>query len=199
MTMNDAWVPSLPVNEIENRSDAWREAFGIWEQYAPDILKIAEIDVAEIVPEYSLIVVNDVLLGDDAARTIFDPLGIIVAESVYEDARFGRVRARFTIAHELGHLFLHSGKSVARGVESTRKRVPVRSRSAEWQADKFAAAFLMPRHVATQFSSPEELAENCLVSEKAAKIRMKDLGILKERRELPDIVKMFLKERGKDV
>ena len=53
----------------------------------------------------------------------------------------GPLRDRFTIAHELGHYFLHSllGK----------RRIYIRregSNRAEWEANWFAAAFLLPQN-----------------------------------------------------
>lgn len=51
----------------------------------------------------------------------------------------GRLRNRFTIAHELGHYFLHSdvGKKPIQALREGTGRV-------EWEANWFAAGFLMP-------------------------------------------------------
>ena len=62
-------------------------------------------------------------------------------------------RARFTAAHEFGHATLHAKQGVAAATDATvaARRVdpdaPKRPiyESAEWQADAFAAAVLMPR------------------------------------------------------
>ena len=57
----------------------------------------------------------------------------------------GRLRDRFTIAHELGHYVLHSqlGK---RQIEVPR----LASGRAEWEANWFAGAFLMPEKLFTE-------------------------------------------------
>ena len=67
--------------------------------------------------------------------------------------------------------------------------------SAEKQADKFAAAFLMPEWLVHEFGSAEELRDACKVSMKAAQIRYEIYGN-KNDNELPDIVKTYLKDRN---
>ena len=59
-------------------------------------------------------------------------------------------RKNFTIAHELGHLFLHMGYKIDRELwESTENKVYNRSGDSEFelQANEFAAAFLMPKEL----------------------------------------------------
>lgn len=97
-------------------------------------------------------------------------------------------RQRFTIAHELGHFFLHPlkdafvdfRKELARGETRTPK---------ERQADMFAAALLMPRKQlirdvkkATKSGVTEEvvtsLAREYAVSEEAMRYRLMNLSSL---------------------
>jgi len=94
-------------------------------------------------------------------------------------------RKRFTIAHELGHHFLHLGEdgefvdpaaNLFRGDEEG-------PRPHEWQANQFAAALLMPRDlVAEEIARDrsltlEELAARFRVSESAMGIRLDVLGL----------------------
>ncbi|MCC7426421.1 MAG: ImmA/IrrE family metallo-endopeptidase [Alphaproteobacteria bacterium] len=94
-------------------------------------------------------------------------------------------RDRFTIAHELGHVFLHfpmvqrshprAEMHATRWVDTTDK---VQQR-AEWEANWFAAAFLMPE---IQFRevwerSSREAVRLFRVSEQAASIRAQSLGL----------------------
>jgi len=58
------------------------------------------------------------------------------------------VRDNFTIAHELGHYFLHSGNPV--GSIPIRVRRSGESTVVEQQANRFAAALLMPREAFTE-------------------------------------------------
>ena len=90
----------------------------------------------------------------------------------------GPLRHRFTIAHELGHYFLHSrqGKDqIVAGRDGTDRRV-------EWEANWFAAAFLMPeaefRAAALAYGrDPLRLAGQFLVSVEAATVRLQTLGL----------------------
>jgi predicted transcriptional regulator len=91
-------------------------------------------------------------------------------------------RDRFTIAHELGHYFVHCLLP-----SSQDKFVPIRatrygSDLAEWQANWFAAAFLMPgaefrRAYAQHSGDVYELARHFGVSASAASVRAKSLGL----------------------
>ena len=85
-------------------------------------------------------------------------------------------RDRFTIAHELGHFFLHSWMG-----ERPLKAARNGSDRAEWEANWFAAGLLMPK---AQFKSAHGekrslswLADRFDVSEHAAKIRCSVLGL----------------------
>jgi Zn-dependent peptidase ImmA (M78 family) len=84
-----------------------------------------------------------------------DESGSIVARAtgdftVYLSRHTSSKRDRFTIAHELGHLLLHfqaikkmSPNAIMRATRNVDKNDPDQER-AEWEANWFAAAFLMP-------------------------------------------------------
>jgi len=85
-------------------------------------------------------------------------------------------RDRFTIAHELGHYFLHSWMG-QRPLKAARNG----SDRAEWEANWFAAGFIMPN---TKFRSAHAkcavlnwLANEFDVSEHAAKVRCEVLDL----------------------
>jgi Zn-dependent peptidase ImmA (M78 family) len=62
---------------------------------------------------------------------------IAISDRIANDGRF-----RFTCAHELGHMIMHRRlATLFRDGPRPDRRVPPR---VEWQADRFAAAFLMP-------------------------------------------------------
>lgn len=96
------------------------------------------------------------------------------------------VRDRFTIAHELGHLFLHylsasAGRKdvvmvATRWVDENDKAL----QRAEWEANWFAAAFLMPMDAFSKAykengGSAELTAAQFGVSPKAAEIRAQSI------------------------
>jgi len=86
------------------------------------------------------------------------------------------LRDRFTIAHELGHYFLHSGQGetpiIAHREGSTR---------IEWEANWFAAALLMPKaEFASEFQRLNDvgrIARQFGVSKAAAEVRKNALAL----------------------
>jgi Zn-dependent peptidase ImmA (M78 family) len=101
-------------------------------------------------------------------------------------------RRRFSVAHELGHLFLHMGylvdedrwSRVGTYVDSVYYRYGFKIE--EYEANEFAGAFLMPRaefvQVANRHKSGDTyqvrpIAEHFKVSVDAAKIRGRWLGL----------------------
>jgi len=100
-------------------------------------------------------------------------------------------RRRFTIAHELGHLFLHMGYLTnaelwERQDENIYHRLG--SSEKEYQANEFAAAFLMPQkeyikimneNIIGNKVNTSKIAEYFNVSVEAASNRGKFLGYLK--------------------
>lgn len=99
-------------------------------------------------------------------------------------------RKNFTIAHEIGHLFLHMGYIVDNDLWSTQSdRVYYRNGNSqeEYFANEFAAAFLMPkveyRRIMDEHSDgntvyTQEIAKYFNVSVEAASNRGKWLGYL---------------------
>lgn len=98
-------------------------------------------------------------------------------------------RDRFSIAHELGHFFLHypmvSSDADPQTMIATRRVDPSdpNQQRAEWEANWFAAAFLMPAKTFTEKFNElgEDLASVARlfdVSQQSATIRAQSLGIL---------------------
>jgi len=108
-------------------------------------------------------------------------------------------RDRFSVAHELGHVYLHSQESVsdpepggrisARRVMAGRPDFGASNDRWEWEANWFAAELLMPRKSVVELSERYKdsslelaIANKFLVSRAAARVRIQDL---RNRRVLP--------------
>jgi Zn-dependent peptidase ImmA (M78 family) len=190
--MNDDYkVNPQSALEIAARALAWRDVLEVKDQWAPDLVRLLEIGVPRIVKNFALVVRADSEMGDAEAYTEFDPPHIAVRGSVYALAQRQDGRSRMTFAHELGHLVMHPGAVKLRSSETFKKpTTPIRIfESAEWQARKFAALFLVPDHIALQFDTASQLAECCKVSEQAAKIRFNETALLRAAKPLPDCVR----------
>ena len=89
------------------------------------------------------------------------------------------VRQQFSIAHELGHLLLH--KINNDNAQDTYYRKQGNTSQIEWEANEFAAAFLMPREEFVDFCinnadvsgriNLKDVAKNFGVSRQAARVR----------------------------
>jgi hypothetical protein len=98
-------------------------------------------------------------------------------------------RDRFTIAHELGHLFLHfpmvQRQKLGTAMVATRlvNESDTDQQRAEWEANWFAAAFLMKESAFAEVwraarGGAAEVAVRFGVSEQAASIRARSLGLI---------------------
>lgn len=84
-----------------------------------------------------------------------------------------RLRDNFTIAHELGHYFLHSEMG-DKPIKANRDG----SDRCEWEANWFASAFLMPKAIINRraLKTAKEISSFFDVSMRAAEIRMDNLS-----------------------
>jgi Zn-dependent peptidase ImmA (M78 family) len=109
--------------------------------------------------------------------------------SIYVEADDHPVRKRFTVAHELGHFFLHlEGKdgefvdnadNFRTAADPDAEWTPERRR--EWEANVFASAVLMPAELVRRkwpaIRDVEGMAHWFQVSYQAMAYRLEDLGI----------------------
>jgi formiminotetrahydrofolate cyclodeaminase len=88
--------------------------------------------------------------------------------SVSISKRFPKVTQRFTAAHELGHYLFHSQPVLHRDrpIDGFRTQEP--RGSEEWQADKFAAYFLMPSTLVKEIFTRHFLTEKFGIDENTA-------------------------------
>ena len=68
---------------------------------------------------------------------------IVIRDDIYERARHGEGRDRFTIAHEIGHYILHNTNMIALTRVYPNESVKPYE-DIEWQADAFAGELLCP-------------------------------------------------------
>lgn len=122
-----------------------------------DIIWFLENDFLDLDPRCRFRIVNeddtDIDLTFTEAMTVMTKESITVYawEEIYEQARHGHGRSRFTLAHELGHTLLHAPEVEDVTVVSARVRDSSFERrkysqacNAEVQCNKYAAELLAP-------------------------------------------------------
>ena len=128
--------------------------------------------------------VSELRYGEEAR---YDPgsNSIILSPETYGRLYVDNPRARFTLAHELGHATMHGAflKSALDGRQPFQKvsrATLVAFMDPEWQANRFAGAFLMPSSVLRQFlktgMSKKKIAETLRVSLVALSIRLQTIN-----------------------
>ena len=170
---------------IENKVDRLREAFDFSDELKIDVKVLAKKMGLEV-----------------SAKSMPDDVsGLLVIEDSLGKIAYNRTnskpRIRFTIAHEIGHYHLkHSrtGSLFIVQVSITKYRNARSSAGTDWQereANAFAAALLMPRHLVkreyARYSfdpfdvnndDMEKMAKSFNVSKQAMAIRLSNLGYL---------------------
>ena len=138
-----------------------------------DLLHIAKTAGIKVVKNSEVLVLS----GSESGACIFDGVKWFI---IYDDeATVGR--RRFTIAHELGHIFL--GHELVSGRHG--RTINTEKPQSESEADSFAARLLAPACVlwGLNLQTTEEIAKLCNISMAAAKIRAERMKVLYERQK----------------
>lgn len=128
---------------------------------------------------------GDIHPGDESPKSIIvQPHGEF---QIFLPAVTTAERDRFTVAHELGHMFLHFPKvkrdHPGRPMAATRRidQNDASQKRAEWEANWFAAAFLMPEQAFRKYhavaNDAADTAARFGVSQNAAEVRASTLGL----------------------
>lgn len=181
-------VPPRSTENIRDGALYVRKALNITTPFFP-LTDVVEKVLPRMWPDYIFNVrvkedmVNEYGKGTLAMTTPAAAL-LEVREDVYEEFCAGEGRARFTLAHEMGHLFLHQDTGgFARFNRNTSMKI---YESSEWQADNFAAELLMPLEYATKCTGIESIMNMFGVSYQAAEIRWKIIKRLQtQKKETP--------------
>lgn len=122
-----------------------------------DLIELLENRLQKI--ELELFFLDSSEMGSAEASTDPDNLKMYIRSDVYYALAQDDGRARFTIAHEIGHLVMHENIALARDLIP-----PKPYEDSEWQADCFAAELLVPLHVAARYTDAHILASDMKVS-----------------------------------
>merc|ERR1711916_71906 len=145
-----------------------------------DFASFPIVECIELMDEKGLLdfeVLDDLELGGVAAQVLRSQGApkLQVQNSVYEEACDNKSFGRFTLAHELGHFFLHSKQSIPLTREMNPKAGHEAYEDSEWQANTFAAELLVDSRLLrdARILSVEEISKKFFVSKQTAKIQLK--------------------------
>jgi hypothetical protein len=163
----------LSKQNIENITVGIRKLFNQQHNEYFDIIRILDIDLPKLDETFSFILVEDKDLDVEAC---FNPLqnAIIARMSVYEGAYSGVARDRFTLCHELMHKALHSPSTLRLNRSNAKIKAFM---CPEWQANKGAAALLIPKTMAVNCSTIYEMIDKFGVSNSTATKRSGELDL----------------------
>lgn len=170
----DFRAPGLSWAQVDACADGFRAMAKLTDVPYFPVVDIVEKVLGNILDEISFEVASASEMDDAEGLTCPRGKFIRIREDVYDEACTGGVRARFTFAHELGHLLLHTDaeKPLARASAAERLRP---FNSAEMQANRFAGTLLMPSRLILPTDGPDDVMRRFGVSRPAATFRLDDL------------------------
>lgn len=186
---------------IEKAADTLRQRLNVSDVSCPDLVYLLENQVNKLIPNFTLKRVFDEELPEDVEADANTESGELrISERIWQQLKNGCVRARFTVAHELGHFFLNH-KGTLRRDKQKRRQDPA-TIVQENEANIFAGYFLSPTKLAQECNGAQELSEKFQISNSAAEIRLETLSADIRRkkgikRPLPAGVIDFMNEQEK--
>lgn len=173
-------------SEVKKRAEEFCEQNGI-NSYPVEIVRVCNENGLKVFEEYLQPDVSGLIVVDEKEWQKYESNQFIVVNLVDLAAR-----RRFTIAHELAHFILHRNGNRLYAHRDMTNAGGFRN-SIEQEADYFAANILMPENLIREkvemlkdevwgkipdFALIREIACSFAVSEAAAKVRLKQLGII---------------------
>lgn len=166
---DDRRVPAKSRSDIRRFANSIRDLFGIDHSQPFPVMEFLEFALPRVFPDFELEILSVEEMGEKHGETLHDRRIIRIREDIYDRACNGEGRDRFTVCHEMGHLFMHAHLDVS--MARTRGKYPAYE-SSEWQANAFAGELLMP-HDAIVGMDIWEVADRFLVSESAAEKQLR--------------------------
>lgn len=164
---------AAPMNRAEIRSLASqiRRNFGFNNTLRFPIMEFAELALPQLDKNYSFEVVEMHELGQSHGLTERqgDHVTIKIREDVYDLACDEAGRDRGTVAHEVGHYFMHARSPSLHRHFGGKIRT---FEDPEWQAKCFQGELLVPKHL-VQGMSASAVAVSCGVSVDAAEYQLR--------------------------
>lgn len=165
-------VRPMTIASIEAAANELKSLLGMRQSGRVQMVNLIETVLPEVLPDYLFTVLPDEEMPGMDGLAALESFTICLAEHTYIDLCKGVPEARFVAAHELGHLILHTHRQTSLAKRSYADH----SVDPEWQADRFADAWLMPRSGVRACSTAEDVAERFSVPFEAARRRFEQVS-----------------------
>jgi hypothetical protein len=140
--------------EIRRWADVVRQISGFAKEPRFDIVRFVELRLPVLDDDATFALTDDLGPGIHACTDVRSRC-IMIHPEIYRRAGAGYGRDRMTLAHEVGHLLLHTEVQLARRIGSA-PLAPFRD--PEWQAKAFAGELMIPRSLYPTEKHPAEVA-----------------------------------------
>jgi hypothetical protein len=197
--------------DFEKAARSLRTEVGIDGRFCPDLIFVLDALQRSGTLKACIRRPKDQMPDDEAYFDAFERVVYIrddtfsALDHLSRGPRIERRRARFTMAHELAHITQGHGGIRYRGASNkVAERLVATVRRQETEAHRFAAAFLVPSHLANASMTAEFISELFDINISAARLRKQTLERMDRRargikRPLPRGIVDFLrqaKEKG---
>lgn len=149
-----------------------------------DIIQFLEFGIYRIIPDFYLFIERDENMNGSKAFVTEDSLGIVVSESVYNDACGNLFYAKKILAHEFGHVLLHNNRHFETKhftFETYEKQLKKTEafHSMEWQADIFGICLIVPPSNLGYIKDLRSFSKKYKMSERQAQYIIKKLNSIR--------------------
>lgn len=188
--------------EIDTLAEATRLRLFTYNSFPLDLMTaLNRVSDLNLSPKASFQVYESKDNSKDEAFTNGKTNTIYLSRTTYEELKDESSHRRFTVAHEFGHLLLHTSvrSRAVNGVDFRRQAQVFGVSKEELEANYFASTFLMPTDLVRQCGCASQLALKCGVSNSAAQIRIETVERQRRRangelRPIPDRTQQVLQE-----
>lgn len=163
-------APPLSRRTIEQYALYIREQLGLDKKLYIPIMRIVEHILPKMDPTFQIVTLYESEMSGEYANYRPQDNTLSIRQDVYVAACNDDPRHRFTIAHELGHYFIHDDITAFSRCGQN-DSIPA-YRDPEWQANVFAASLLMPGKLIKGMSAAE-VSWICKTSLQSAEIALK--------------------------
>lgn len=167
---SDYKAPPISRESLANAAITVRNAFGITDSSKFPIVEFMELILPKTLPRFSFEIRSAEEMEGKYGMTILAEQKIVLSEEIYDRACKEDGFARFTIAHEIAHLLLHTPQNICLYSLQEGKKLEA-FENPEWQANTFAAELLAP-HKFIDGLNEDDVSKKYGITKAAARVQI---------------------------